>query len=92
MKRRNNYLAKAALTTAGIALGTFLYKKFIKKKNEDDGIIENHGVIEIEDIEDDVCCGCHNDELNETDVDSSFEIKFEDEAPLPEENAENEEN
>ncbi|MEW9096831.1 MAG: hypothetical protein AB2417_17280 [Clostridiaceae bacterium] len=88
MKRKNNYIFKAALTTAAVALGTFIYKKYKENKNEDEGIVENHGVIEIEDIEDDLCCGCHSDELSETDMDSSFEIKLENE----EENKEEDEN
>ncbi|MBU5484805.1 hypothetical protein KQI86_10705 [Clostridium sp. MSJ-11] len=91
MKRKNNYIFKAALTTAAVALGTFIYKKYKENKNEDEGIVENHGVIEIEDIEDDFCCGCHNDELNETDMDSSFEIKLEDENNEDEVDEENKE-
>ncbi len=87
MKKKNNALGKIAIATAAIGLGTYIYKKFIKKNCEDDGDLDS-GVVETEDLDDNCCendkenkdesekntgccCGDSSDE-----TDSSFEIKL----------------
>lgn len=77
MRKKNNFLLKATLTTAAIGLGTFIYRKYNQRKQEQDGIVENEGVIEIEEFEDDFCCECDNDSFTKEDLDSTFEIKLE---------------
>ncbi|GAA0721470.1 hypothetical protein GCM10008905_11950 [Clostridium malenominatum] len=79
MKRRNDFLLKAALTTAAVGVGTFIYKKYNQRKKEQYDMSEGEGVIEIEEFEDNIPCACDHESFNEEDMNSNFEIKLDDE-------------
>lgn len=90
MKKRNDFLFKAALTTAAVGVGTFIYKKYNQRKKEQYDMSEGEGVIEIEEFEDNIPCACDHESFSEEDMNSNFEIKLDNEASTTE--AENKDN